>query len=182
MARYFIGLMVPAAIQKDLVAFTQTIQAALPSDYPYQVSWNAPEDLHCTLLYIGPLADEQHLVRNMQRLAATVAPVTINISGSTHWLGRNSFALAATGAEHAGTTFVAELGSFSSDQRAVHQPFYGHVTLGRVRLVPGSEDDVFVGQQVKPLQWTATQVHLVKSRESKVAPRYETVAQANLCG
>lgn len=182
MARYFIGLMVPGAIQKGLVAFTETIQATLPSDNPYQVTWNAPEDLHCTLLYIGPSLDEQHLVDEMQRVAASMAPVTANISGTTHWLGRNSLALAATGAEDAGTTFVTELGHFSSDQRAGRRPFYGHVTLGRVRPMPDPDEDVFAGHQVEPLHWIATHVHLVKSREGKVAPRYDTVSTAHLSG
>lgn len=183
MARYFIGLMVPAAIQQDLVAFTETIQATLPSDHPSQVSWNAPADLHCTLVFIGQTDQpEQYLEQAMYRVAAHLPPITVNIGGTTHWLGRNSLALAATGAEQAGTTFVKELGHVSSDKRAVRRPFYGHVTLGRVHPVPVPEEDVFVGHHVEPLSWTATHVHLVKGREGKVSPRYETVSKARLNG
>lgn len=182
MARYFIGLLVPPSIQERLMSFTATMQATLPADQLSDLSWNHPEDLHCTLLYVGQTDEEGHLVREMHRVAAPLEPVTITISGTTHWLGRNSLALAVTGAERAGTRFVAELGHLSADQRVERRPFYGHVTLGRVRPVPDPKDDIFAGHRVEPLTWTATSVHLVKNREEKTAPRYESVSQAPLGG
>ncbi|GAA4477496.1 hypothetical protein GCM10023190_17280 [Enteractinococcus fodinae] len=182
MSRYFIGLMVPARIQDQLTTFARTIQATLPDQHPYQLSWNAPADLHCTLLYVGPTDEETHLRSEMHRIAAHVPPATITISGVTHWLGRNSLALAATGAELAGTRFINELAHLSSDARAGTRPFYGHVTLGRVRPVPTQGQDPFVGHDIEPLAWTATSVQLVKSQDQPGPRRYQIVSDARFGG
>ena len=182
MARYFIGLVVPESIQDQLTAFAQQIQATLPAEHPYLLTWNAPADLHCTLLYVGPTDDETHLEREMHRIATHLPAVTITIHGATHWLGRNSLALAATGAEPAGTRFVNELAQLSSDARAGTRPFYGHVTLGRVRPVPTADRDPFAGHTIEPLTWTATSVQLVKNRDHSGPRRYQIVSDARLGG
>lgn len=180
MTRYFIGLMVPPALQEPLTAFAASLESALPQHHPYKLSWNAPEDLHCTLVFIGQTDHpEQHLAQQMRRVAAQLAPATITIRGATHWLGRNSLALAATGAERTGTTFVEALGHLSSDNRAERRPFYGHVTLGRVRPVPPSTHDPFAGRDIEPLTWTATSVQLMKSRDNPTDERrYDIVTHA----
>lgn len=182
MTRYFIGLMVPPGVREHLYAFAQSIQAHLPSGDAATPNWNDPTDLHCTLLFLGQRADETLLVQHMEHVARTISPVTLTISGTTHWLGRNSLALAVTGAEHAGTQFADQLGHLASDQRVASRSFYGHVTLGRVRPVPSADDDHFAGHTVEPMVWTADQVQLVRSREASSGPRYEVVTQRPLAG
>ena len=182
MSRYFIGLMVPASIQERLTAFVRSIQATLPKQHSYHLSWTAPADLHCTLLYLGPTEDEAHLIRELHRIAAHVPPASMTISGATHWLGRNSLALAASGAEPAGTRFINELAHLSSDARAGTRPFYGHVTLGRIRPVPTADQDPFVGHAIEPLTWTAASVQLVKSHSHPGPRRYRVVSDAPFDG
>ena len=182
MSRYFIGLMVPETLQDQLTAFGRHIQAALPDEHPYQLSWNAPADLHCTLLYVGPTEDEAHLTREIHRIAAHLPAATITIRGATHWLGRNSLALAATGAEQAGTQFINDLAHLSSDARAGTRPFYAHVTLGRVRPMPPDDHDPFVGHEIEPISWTATSVQLVKSQGQSSPRRYQIVADVPFGG
>ena len=183
MARYFIGLMVPPSVQQQLTSFAQTLEATLPEDHPFHISWTAPADLHCTLLYIGPTEDEHHLDEATRRIAQHLPPPTLTISGTTHWLGRNSLAVAANGAEQAGTRFVEQLAHLSSDARAGTRPFYGHVTLGRVRPVPDGAHDPFVGHEIPPVSWTATTVQLMKSSAHAAgAKRYQTVSDIRFGG
>jgi 2'-5' RNA ligase len=180
MPRYFIGLTLPPSIQQRLTAFRATITERLPNGHNYSISWNAPEDLHCTLLYIGPTQDsEDVLTTEMRRVASQLTPTTLTLSGATHWLGRNSVAVAATGAEHPGNTFATELGHLSSDRRVGRRPFYGHVTLARVRPVPPRNTDPFVGHVLdEPLSWRVDCAQLLKSGGGNAAPRYQTVSQA----
>lgn len=182
MARYFIGLMAPPAVQAQLADFTAAIQASLPAAHDSKVSWTAPEDLHCTLLFVGHIDDEQHLAHEMHRVASQLESITVTIHGKTHWLGRNSLVLAVTGAEQAGTTFVEELGHLSSDRWTGRRPFYGHVSLGRVRPVPTKGNDIFAGHAVEPITWVADRVHLVKSRDGHASSRYQSIAQARFGG
>ena len=183
MTRYFIGLMAPLAVQQRLASFAHTIDATLPSRHPYTISWTAPADLHCTLLFVGPTEDEQHLEHEMRRLAAQLVPITVTVGGPTHWLGRNSLALSATGAEETGPRFVHELGHLSSDAQAEKRPFYGHVTLGRVRPVPAGAHDPFAGHGIESLSWEAHSVQLVKSRNNiGDTTRYQIVSHAQFGG
>ena len=177
-SRYFIGLMAPPGIREQLHVFAKTIWANIPDKQYYKASWNLPADLHCTLLFIGQFSDEPYLAEQMAYVAHQLAPVTLTVAGQTHWLGRNSLALAATGAEHAGTEFTKQLGQFSADKRAGKRPFYGHVSLGRVRPVPNAAEDHFAGQTIQPLSWDATDVQLVKGIESASDQRYQVVAEA----
>lgn len=182
MNRYFIGLMMPPNIQEHLQALSQSIQAARANDQRYKVSWTLPADLHCTFLFIGETSDEEHLMSYMADIAHRLEPVALTISGQTHWLGRNSLALAVTGAEHIGTEFVEKLGHLSSDKRAGRRPFYGHVTLGRVGRVPETLADRFSGQRIRPMTWTASDVQLVKRNASSSGPRYRVVANRQFRG
>lgn len=178
MDRYFIGLMVPQHIGEQLYAFARSIQDSVPSDQTFRTAWTAPIDLHCTLLFIGQSPDEQLLIEQMERVAAQLPPVTLSVAGQTHWLGRNSLALAATGAESVGATVIEQLRDLSSDKWAGRRPFYGHVSLGRVRPVPSPENDYFSGHTVEPASWTARHVQLVKSFNGDPAQRYRVVAEA----
>ncbi len=183
MTRYFIGLMVPPSIQQRLTHFSQTVEAALPGDHACNLSWTAPIDLHCTLLYLGPNENESHLEDAMRRIAAQLTPASLTIRGATHWLGRNSLSLPVSGAEEAGACFVEHLGHLSSDVQTGTRPFYGHVTLGRVRPRPDTAHDPFVGHRLAPLAWKASSVHLVKSRASITdKKRYQIVAHAPFGG
>lgn len=178
MTRYFIGLMVPQGLREQLHAFAMSIDNALSTDQKSRPRWNDPSDLHCTLLFLGEYADEQYLVEQMQRVARQLPGVRLTAAGQTHWLGRNSLAVEAHGAEVAGTTFVEELGHLSSNSWAGRRPFYGHVTLGRVSPVPDPDNDEFSGHTLQPMTWVADHVQLVCSRDASVGPRYEVVAQA----
>lgn len=182
MPRYFMGLMVPPGIRDQLHAFAQFIEDTLPEHDSYKTSWNSPADLHCTLLFIGQYPDEDYLVQQMEQLARTLSPLTLTITGQTHWLGRNSLALAVTGAESVGTAFVDQLGHLSSDAWAGRRPFYGHVTRGRVRPIPSPDADPFASHTVDRLTWQADHVQLVRSRDASSGPRYEVVAQTPLLG
>lgn len=182
MARYFIGLMLPPDIQRHLIAFANTLRTSLPAKHPYTVSWNHPADLHCTLLFVGQYDDEHHLIQRMTDVAAQLSPATLAVEGSTHWLGRNSLALAVTGAEQVGTRFVEQLGEVSSDRWAGRRPFYGHVTLGRVRPVPRAADDLFASRAVETMSWQARAVHLVRGVEKPADRRYEVVETVPLGG
>src|SRR5699024_1998212 len=93
-SRYFIGLMAPPGIREQLHAFAKTIWANIPDKQHYKASWNVPADLHCTLLFIGQFLDEPYLAEQMAYVAHQLAPVTLTVAGQTHWLGRNSLALA----------------------------------------------------------------------------------------
>lgn len=177
-SRYFVGLMVPQGIGEQLYGFAKTLWDHAPDQQHYRASWNVPADLHCTLLFIGQFSDESYLAEQMTDVAHRLAPITLTVSGQTHWLGRNSLVLAATGAEHAGTAFAKQLGQVSADKRAGKRPFYGHISLGRLRPVPSAEDDHFAGQTMQPLSWNATHVQLVKSIESAAGQRYRVVTEA----
>ena len=177
MVRYFIGLMVPSVVRERLYAFAQDIGSKIPREHTSKPVWNDPTDLHCTLLFIGQYPDEQELTQAMEQVAQNLAPAALTLEGSTHWLGRNSLALAVTGAESVGTAFVEQLGHLSSDNRVSQRPFYGHVTLGRVRPVPRPDDDAFAGHMLEPMSWHADQVQLIRSRNADSGPRYEVVAE-----
>lgn len=177
MIRYFIGLMAPSGIRERVYAFAQSIGSKLPKDHTAKPAWNDPTDLHCTLLFIGQYSDEQELTQSMEQAARNLPPVTLTLEGRTHWLGRNSLALAVTGADSVGTAFVEQLGHLSSDNRVGTRPFYGHVTLGRVRPVPRPDDDAFAGHTVEPMTWNADQVQLMRSRNADSGPRYEVVSE-----
>src|SRR5699024_12024630 len=120
---------------------------------------------HCTLRFIRQCADEPYLTEQMAYVAHQLAPVTLTVAGQTHWLGRNRLALAATGAEHAGTEFTKQLGQFSADKRAGKRPFYGHVSLCRVRPLTYAADDHIAGHTIPSLSSDATAVQLAKGRE-----------------
>lgn len=182
MTRYFMGLMVPSGIREPLYAFAQSIGSKLPREHTSKPAWNDPTDLHCTLLFIGQYPDEQELTQYMEQVAQKLPPVTLTLEGRTHWLGRNSFALAVTGAETVGTAFVEQLGHLSSDNRVGTRPFYGHVTLGRVRPVPRPDDDAFTGHIVEPMTWNADRVQLIRSRNADSGSRYEVVAECPFRG
>lgn len=182
MKRYFIGLMVPWNIGEQLYAFARSIQANMPSRQAFRTAWSAPSDLHCTLLFIGQSSDEQHLLTQLECIAAQLPPVTLSVAGQTHWLGRNSLALAATGAESVGATFIERLRHLSSDTWAARRPYYGHVTLGRVHPMPTLDNDYFSGHTVEPTTWTARNVQLVKSLNGDPAQRYRVVAEAPFGG
>src|SRR5699024_4616931 len=107
----------------QLHVFAKTIWASIPDTPYYNAYWHLPAALHCTLLFIGQFSDEPYLAEQMAYVAHQLAPVTLTVAGQTHWLGRNSLALAATGAEHAGTEFTKQLGQFSADKRAGKRPF-----------------------------------------------------------
>jgi len=177
-SRYFIGLMIPPGIREQLHVFAKTLWANVPDKQHYKASWSVPADLHCTLVFIGQFSDEPYLAEQMAYVAHQVAPATLTVSGKTHWLGRNSLALAATGAEQAGREFEQQLGRFSSDKQIGKRPFYGHVSLGRLRPVPNAANDHFAGQTIQPLSWNATHVQLVKGVESACGQRYRVVAEA----
>src|SRR5699024_6832207 len=97
----------------------------------------------------------------------------------THWMGRNSLALAATVAAHAGTEFTKQLGQFSADKRAGKRPFYGHVSLGRVRPVHNATEDHFACKTRQPLSLERYEVLLVMGIESASDQRYQVVAEAS---
>src|SRR5690625_7686829 len=81
--RYFIGLTLPPSIQQHLTAFQATISERLPNGHNYSISWNAPEDLHCTLLYIGPTQQsEDYLTTEMRRVASQLPPMTLTLAGA----------------------------------------------------------------------------------------------------
>lgn len=181
MTRYFIGLLVPPQIHPHLETFRAAIQDRLPEHHDYKISWTAPDDLHCTLLFIGLSDDKNQLSSAMQQMASQLEPVTVTLEGATHWLGRNSLALAATGAEELGTRVVEELGHLSGDRRAGQRRFYGHVTLGRVRPVPARDADPFLGHRIGPISWRATSMYLMQTRpDTTASTRYQIVAQAPL--
>lgn len=182
MSRYFIGLMLPPPVQAPLTALAETIQASVPANHPYRVSWNHPADLHCTLLFLGASDDKQFLIDSMTDVAALLPPATLTAVGTTHWLGRNSLAVPVTGAEHLGTTFIKHVGELSSDHRAGRRPFHGHVTIGRVRPVPRAIEDVFGGHELEAITWQVSQVQLVKGTPGAGDRRYQVVAQARLSG
>lgn len=180
MTRYFIGLMLPPAVQAHLDTLANTIRASLPENHPYKVSWNHPDDLHCTLLFLGHSDDERSLVTAMTDVAAHLSVTTLTLAGATHWLGRNSLAVPVHGAENLGPTFIQRMGQLSSDRWAPRRPFHGHVTIGRVRPVPRSGDDAFTQHTVEPVTWQATHVQLVRGADGSSGPRYRVVAQAPL--
>src|SRR5699024_1392567 len=124
-----------------------------------------------------------HLDEATRRIAQHLPPLTLTISGTTHWLGRNSLAVAANGAEQAGTRFVEQLAHLSSDARAGTRPIYGHVTLGRVRPVSVGAHDPFVVHEILPASCTATTVQLMKSAAHPAgATRYQTVSDIRFGG
>ena len=180
MTRYFIGLMLPLSVQTHLTSVAATIQASLPAEHPYRVSWTHPADLHCTLLFIGNYDDEHHLITSMTDVAADLPPADLTVSGATHWLGRNSLAVPVAGADAIGTTFIDRMGNLSSDRFAGRRRFHGHVTIGRVRPVPAQPDDVLSHRSVAPITWQASQVHLLRGAGGGPGSRYRVIAQAPL--
>lgn len=175
MSRYFIGLMVPPAVREQLRPFIESIHANAPTAENHKLTWTHESDLHCTLLYIGEYADQERLVHHVEHVAQELPPVTMTLGEPTLWLGIN-LVLPAAGADHVGTAFIARLGHLVTNARAVERPFYGHVTLGKVRPKPAERADHIGGQSPGQLSWTAERVQVVESHNVGTGPRYRVVA------
>jgi len=135
--RTFLALTLPAAAR----AAAAEVSAALrPRTAPRAVKWVAPENLHMTLRFFGPL-DEERLAR-ARRLVQDLEAVWEAVE--THWTGLVAFpslrrvqviwlgledpsgALRATAREVERRLVRAGFGR-------TDKPFAAHVTLGRVR-------------------------------------------------
>ncbi|WP_156832058.1 2'-5' RNA ligase family protein [Yaniella halotolerans] len=179
MSRYFIGLMMPREIRQQLRPFIKMLHANTLTLENHKITWTAEADLHCTLLYIGEYGDRQDLLRQVERVARELPPITMSLGRPTRWLGIN-LVLPASGLDEAGTTFIAELGHLSSNQRAEDRPFYGHLTLGKVRPKPTGEADQLDGQATDELSWIAKRVQLVENPGRSSGARYRVVADVPL--
>src|SRR5699024_6516571 len=89
-SRYFIGLMVPQGIGEQLYGSATTVWEHARDRQRCRASWTVPADLHWTLLFIGQFSDASYLAERMTDVAHRLAPITLPVSGQTHWLGRNS--------------------------------------------------------------------------------------------
>lgn len=173
-ARLFVGILVPETLHASLLDQRQTVAGTW--------RWTPPGQWHVTLRFLGDVARGRlpELIDALSPLQAQ-APPTLTLGG---WGGFPDSRRAVTLVRHVELTPDLEaLWQATARQtapwlaRPESRSFRPHVTFGRCRRpqpVPLTATE--------PLDWLATEVHLIESRLSPTGATYAVRATVTLGG
>lgn len=136
--RSFIAIELSAQAQQALTVLQGRLKTVSP---PHAVRWNATQNIHLTLHFLGDVTDAQlePIQAAMQAAAETVSPFTLQLGGlgcfpntsrpRIIWVGLTEQSSALTTLHGTlGQNLSAAIG-FAPEQR----PFSPHLTIGRVK-------------------------------------------------
>jgi len=157
------------------------------------VKWVEPQNLHLTLLFLGEIDDREvvDICRTVETVCCDVAPFPMTLAGTgafpTPRRPRTLIVHVTEGADELKALYAAlekpllELGCFRREDRA----YTPHLTLGRVKSDPHTDELASVIKQFAQWQGGQTQVRevlVMSSQLRQVGPEYTVLSRAKLEG
>ena len=184
--RLFIAIAVPEEIKAQIQTARDQLRAGLS---PAAVRWTRADQFHLTLRFLGSIQADlvQPLVNELGRLGQSLHPLKLQARGLGFFPNNRAPRVIWAGVQdleqRLATTqkAVQEMSArFSSEQPERH--FNGHITLGRVKHLRREELHDLAGAAKQFAdssfgEWTARQVHLMRSELSAEGAQHRVVAE-----
>jgi 2'-5' RNA ligase len=183
--RLFVAIEVPDRVKDAILRAQDRMRGAVKLG---NVRWTSREQFHITLKFLGKIAtrDLAGLTEALMSICAGFAPITLSSEAigffpsprrpRVIWVGiravEGKLDTIQKSVETAARPFTAE---------AEEKSFSGHVTLGRVKYLPGREtrqlSELAAGMEKERFgEWTAEKAVLLASELHPEGSRYSTVA------
>jgi 2'-5' RNA ligase len=184
--RTFIAIDVGKPIRDRIIALQETLARS-----GAQVKWVEPENLHLTLLFLGEV-DERDVPPVCQAVSDAAAKqsaftMTVESAGCfpnprrprVLWVGISAGSQEVCALHDALEQPLLDLGCYRREDRK----YTPHITLGRIRTDPGS--DQLAAALAKQAAWkggdtTIREVHVMSSELSSEGPLYTVLSRAKL--
>jgi 2'-5' RNA ligase len=180
MIRTFIAVQLPDTIRERLAHQIETLAPRLPTT----IRWVAPESLHLTLAFLGPLDDAQ--IASAEQATATAAREGPPFSLALTHLGTFGSARSPRVIWAGVTGDIAELGNLQGRLASElelrgfpreDRPFSPHLTLARIKepLLPdiaGALPDLLRSGPTRHATWRVDAVSVMKSELARSGARY----------
>ncbi len=175
--RSFIAAVPPAEVRDSVYRLFSTAERAALRAEGLVRSWTAPENLHCTLQFLGEV-DPARVCAELERVAGELRSVPTRVGGSTMFLAHDALVVPVMGLEPLVRALHAQLGHLVDPSVEVYDEFLGHMTLGR--LPPGTGSPAALERIHRGHDWWVDAVELLAS---STAPRtYSHLHRARLRG
>ncbi|MBI3323014.1 MAG: RNA 2',3'-cyclic phosphodiesterase [Candidatus Omnitrophica bacterium] len=185
--RAFIAVELPEALRQEVGLFQGELRSA-----GADVKWVDPANLHLTLKFLGPIAEDRvpSLIEALQRACAGLSPFALTLEGIGAFPRTTSPRVVWVGIQEGKEPLAALAGrveegcsrlGFPGEER----PFSAHLTIGRTRSPQG------VARLIKKLQVAefrggaparAERVVLFQSALGPKGPTYTPLAEVPLSG
>ncbi len=170
--RYFIGIELPPLVSLELLRIQQIISEAQVCT----ASWVKPDNLHCTLLFLGNLTE--------QKLTALISPLStiqyppffteLEQLEVPRWSSPHLIwvTLSNNGLSDLYATLCKELPNYQETRS-----FTGHCTIARLKKVPkqGALKELIESIEIAPLSWEVTSFSLYSSRTEQMGAEYTLI-------
>ena len=189
--RLFVAIQVPDAVKAQIANVQDCLRQHLPRN---SAKWTRPEQFHLTLQFLGnvPAALAPQLPASLRSACQAIPPLELRASGigffpsckspRVVWVGvqdnRDQLPLLHTAVQEGTSGFIEE----KSEER-----FTGHITLGRLKDLRRPETNILIKAAEKFSatffgEWTAGEIHLMRSRLSSQGAEHIILATIPFCG
>jgi RNA 2',3'-cyclic 3'-phosphodiesterase len=184
--RTFIAIDPGKAIHDRIIALQETLART-----GAQVKWVEPDNLHLTLLFLGEV-EEREVPAVCQAVAEVAAKqpsfaMTVETAGCfpnprrprVLWVGVSNGSQEVCGLHDALEPPLLDLGCYRREDRK----YTPHITLGRIRTDPGTDE--LSAALAKHTAWKGGEtqvgeVHVMSSQLSPTGPEYTVLSRAKL--
>jgi 2'-5' RNA ligase len=175
--RLFVAVDLPASVREAIVAATSPLLLALPD-----LRWTAPENLHCTLVFLGDVdPDAVPVLRDrLSAAAVSVEPFETRVDGFGRFPARGAARVVWAGLDDPLATMGAlagAVGHHTTDLVATKdRPFTAHVTVARARR-PVRISPQLLETAIDARAFPVTEITLYRSHLGGAGPhpRYEAL-------
>jgi 2'-5' RNA ligase len=181
--RLFVAVWPPTEVVDELAAVVAGIQPLAPA-----LRWAPSRQWHLTLVFLGEVTDERRpdLARRLARAAARHPPLRLRFTDGGRF-GERVLFTKVSGDREPLRRLAASVNAASrrAGLTVIDRPYRPHLTLARSSRGIDLRPLVVALRSYRGTDWTATQLHLVRSRPGQAPQRaavYETVDAWPLTG